>query len=197
MGLKAIRTIIIPLALVLQGLGVNTPMIFGFVPGYRRVFCRLWERHKNPVSWVCRPFFGLVVGYGAILQSWPVIVIGVLGIGTSWFWFPKLKNTPTWAEEVINKEFEVLTPHNRWDLRRVVLPSVGLPVGLAALVCLLWSLSYPLNWLGILITVVVVVMKIVWSTRLQRSILRPLTWVTLIGFGLGALVGALLFAFCD
>jgi len=193
MGLRAIQTILIPIALLSQGLGVNTPIIFDFLPNYQSIFCRLWERHKNPMSWVCRPFFGLVIGYGAILQSWTIILIGVLGIGTSWFWFPKLKNTPVWAEEFINKEFEVLTPNSRWDLRRVMLPSIGLPLGLAGLAGLLWYLSYPWNWSGILILVVVTLLKIVWSARLQSSVFKPVTWVTLVGFGLGAVIGAILF----
>ena len=91
------------------------------------------------------------------------------------------------------KEFEVLTPDNRLDSRRVVLPSIGLPLGLAGLAALLWCLSYPWNWVGILILVVVTVLKIVWSARLQGSVFKPVTWVTLVGFGLGAVVGALLF----
>ena len=193
MALRAIQTILIPIALLSHGLGVNTPIIFDFLPDYRSIFCRLWERHKNPISWVCRPFFGLVIAYGAILHSWEIILIGVFGIGTSWFWFPKFRNTPVWAEEFINKEFEVLTPDNRLDSRRVVLPSIGLPLGLASLTALLWYLSYPWNWVGILILVVVTVLKIVWSARLQGSVFRPVTWVTLVGFGLGAVVGALLF----
>jgi hypothetical protein len=122
-------------------------------------------------------------------------VVGVLGIGTSWFWFPKWKNTPAWAEEFINKEFEVLTPDNHWDLKRVVLPSIGLPAGLGCLAYLLWYLSYPWNWVALLILVAVTVLKIIWSARLQRRAFKPLTWVTLVGFGLGVIVGALLFTF--
>ena len=183
----------IPLALFSQGLGVNTPIIFDFLPNYRGIFCRLWERHKNPISWVCRPFFGLVIAYGAILHSWEIILIGVFGIGTSWFWFPKFRNTPVWAEEFINKEFEVLTQGHRLDSRRVVLPSIGLPLGLAGMSALLWYLSYPWNWVGVLILVVVTLLKIVWSARLQGSVFKPVTWVTLVGFGLGAVVGAILF----
>jgi len=168
-----VQAILIPIGLLSQGLGVNTPIIFGFLPNYRGIFRRLWERHKNPVSWVCRPFFGLVITYGAILHSWAIILIGVLCLGTSWFWFPKWKQTPAWAEEFINKEFEVLTPDNHWDLKLVVLPSIGLPLGLAALAALLWYLSYPWNWFGILILVVVTLLKIVWSARLQTSVFKP------------------------
>ena len=193
MMLRTIRTILIPIALISQGFGVNTPIVFNFLPGYRDVFCRLWERHKNPVSWVCRPCFGLVIGYGAILHSWEIILAGAFGIGTSWFWFPKWKNTPAWAEEFINKEFEVLTPGSHWDLRRVVLPSIGLPVGLAGLAGLLWYLSYPWNWLGISILVAATILKIIWSARLQRSVFKPVTLITLIGLALGVVLGALLF----
>ena len=184
---------LIPIALLSQGLGVNTPIVFDFLPHYRGIFCRMWERHKNPLSWVCRPFFGLVIAYGAILHSLEIILVGVLGIGTSWFWFPKCKNTPVWAEEFINREFEVLTPGNLWDLRRVVLPSIGLPLGLAGLAGLLWFLSYPWNWVGILVLVVVTVLKIIWSARLDRSVVKPVAWVTLGGFGLGTVLGALIF----
>jgi hypothetical protein len=67
---KAAEAVVVPFALLFQGLGVNTPVIFDFLPDYRRIFSRLWQRHKNPVSWVCRPFFGLIIVYGAILESW-------------------------------------------------------------------------------------------------------------------------------
>lgn len=191
--LRAVERVLLPIALALQGLGVDTPVIFDFLPGYRDIFIRLWERHKNPISWVCRPFFGLVIGYGAILQNWPIILAGILGIGTSWFWFPKWKRTPEWAEEFIKKEFEALTPDNPYDLSHVVLPSIGLPLGLASLVILLWYLAYPWNWLGMLIFVTATILKIIWSTRLHQEVFQPVTWVTLIGFGLGIAFGVLLF----
>jgi hypothetical protein len=193
MFVKALKTVFISIALLFQGLGVNTPIIFSFIPDYQRIFRRLWERHKNPVSWVCRPFFGLIFCYGAILQSWPIILAGVLGMGSSWFWFPKWKHTPAWAEEFINKEFGVLTPDNRWDITRVVLPSIGMPLGLAALAALLWYLSYPWNWVGILVLVIVTVFKIAWSARLEGNVLNPLKRIVLLGFGLGIIPGVFLF----
>jgi hypothetical protein len=190
------KVVLIPLALFFQGLGVNTPVIFDFMPDYRRIFFRLWERHKNPLSWVCRPFFGLIIGCGAILHSWEIILAGLIGIGTSWFWFPKLKYPPAWAEEFINKEYAILTPENRCNLKQVVLPSIGLPLSLAGLAALLWYLSYPWNWVGIFILAGASVLKIAWSARLERNVFKPVTWVTLIGFGLGAVVGVLLCMIC-
>ncbi len=193
--MKLVELILIPIALLSQGLGVCTPVLFRFLPDYPRIFRRLWERHKNPISWVCRPFFGLIMSYGAVLESWVILIIGVIGIGTSWFWFPKRKNTPEWAEDFINREREVLTPANLWDFKRVILPSLGLPIGLAGLVVLLWLLEYPWNWLCILIYLMLSVAKIIWGARLQKTVLVPVTWVVVLGYILGAVVGAPLFVF--
>jgi hypothetical protein len=193
MALKILQVLLIPAALVFQGLAVNTPVIFRFLPGYQRIFRRLWERHKNPVSWICRPFFGLIFCYGAILESWPVVMAGVIGTGSSWFWFPKLKNTPPWAEEFINKELEILTPDKRWDIKRVVLPSIAIPLGLAALAFFLWYLDYPWNWAGILVLLIATVFKIIWSAKLEGTVLNPLKIIVLAGLALGAIAGVILF----
>jgi len=184
---------IIPLALIFQGLGVNTPVIFNFLPDYRRIFLRLWQRHKNPVSWVCRPFFGLILGYGAILENWLTILIGLLGLGTSWFWFPGPQNPPLWAEQFINQELEVLTPGNHRDFKRVILPSIGLPLGLAVLITFLWRLDYPWNWVCLGILVIVSILKIAWSARLESSVFKPIIRITLLGFCAGVIIGTLLF----
>lgn len=192
---KMVQFLLVPVALLSQGLGINTPILFRFLPDYRSIFCLLWERHKNPISWVCRPFFGLLIGYGAILHNWIIIIIGVIGLGTSWFWFPKWKNTPKWAEEFINKEFDVLTPANVWDFKRVLFPSIGLPLVFGGFYALLWFLSYPWNWLGISIFMLITISKVIWSAKLEGTVLNPLTRIVLIGCGLGAVVGVILFLF--
>jgi hypothetical protein len=191
--LKSLQIFLIPIALITQGWAVNTPVLFSFLPDYRRVFKRLWERHKNPISWVCRPFFGLIFCYGAILHSLPILLIGALGMGSSWFWFPKWKRTPDWAEKFINKEYEVLTPENRLDFKRVILPSFGMPLGLAALAVLLWNLAYPWNWVGILVMVILTIFKTIWSSNLEGSVLNPLRYIVLLGFILGTIAGVFIF----
>jgi len=74
-----------------------------------------------------------------------------------------------------------------------LLPSIGMPLGLAALAALLWYLAYPWNWAGILVLVIVTVLKIIWSAKLEGTVLNPLTRIVLIGFGLGAIAGVLIF----
>lgn len=187
--MKMLEFVLIPVGVTVHGLGVATPVVLGFLPDYGRVFRRLWERHKNPVSWGCRPFFGLVVSYGAILNSWIVVLVGFIGLGTSWFWFPKPRNTPKWAEDFINKELEILTPDNPWDLKRVILPSIGLPLGMAGFATLLWLLTYPWNWLSLSIFVLMTVSKVIWSARQEETVVTPLVRLILAGYALGAVVG--------
>jgi hypothetical protein len=193
--MKILEFTVIPIGLLLQGLGVTTPVILGFLPSYGRIFRRLWERHKNPISWGCRPFFGLVASYGAILHNWVIILIGFIGVATSWFWFPKWENTPKWAEDFINRELEVITPENHWDLRRVILPSLGLPIFLGGFLALLWFLPYPWNWLALLIYVLVTMAKIIWSGRQEKGVTKPLVWIVLIGYALGVVAGIPLLLF--
>jgi hypothetical protein len=70
----------------------------------------LWNRHKNIWSWVMRPIFGLVMFYGAWLNSWEVLLLGLFGLSTSWFWFPKPKKVNQLVEQFIDIERTFLTP---------------------------------------------------------------------------------------
>ncbi|WP_157471834.1 hypothetical protein [Gilvimarinus agarilyticus] len=70
----------------------------------------LWERHKSIWSWYMRPLFGFVLFYGAWLNDWFVLMVGFIGLSTSWFWFPKPKMISPLVEEFINIERSFLTP---------------------------------------------------------------------------------------
>ena len=48
--------------------------------------------------------------------------------------------------------------------------------------------------MGILVLVIVTIIKIIWSAKLEGTVLNPLTRIVLIGFVLGAIAGAFLFA---
>lgn len=64
-----------------------------------------------------RPLFGVVMFYGAWLQSWPVLLLGVLGLATSWCWFPKPVKVHPWVERFIDVEKAYVTPP--WTLAKV------------------------------------------------------------------------------
>ncbi len=74
------------------------------------LLAKLWERHKNPWSWFMRPVFGIVMFHGAWLQSWPVLLLGVLGLATSWCWFPKPQVVHPWVERFIEVEKPYVSP---------------------------------------------------------------------------------------
>jgi len=167
--------------LAMHGLGIKTLSLCRRVPNYDENFRRLWERHKNPISWVCRPFFGLLAVGGLSLHNWAMIGVGVFGIATSWFWFPKPKRPPQWAENFIDKEFETIQPsENPWGLRRVA--QIILIIAAVAIMCAaLWLLPHPYNWLGLIVLAVGAVYKTIWSARLHRSVLGPILMVNLVG----------------
>lgn len=70
----------------------------------------LWERHKNPMSWVARPLFGSIMFYGAWIHSWWVLALGIVGVATSWFWFPRPGRVPRWVEKFIDVERAYVSP---------------------------------------------------------------------------------------
>lgn len=71
---------------------------------------RLWERHKNPLSWFARPLFGATLFYGAWVHSGWLLALGFVGVTTSWFWFPKPRDVPRWIERFIDIERSYLSP---------------------------------------------------------------------------------------
>lgn len=64
-----------------------------------------------------RPLFGIVMFYGAWLQSWPVLLLGVFGLATSWCWFPKPRTVHPWVERFIDVERPYVTP--AWTFAKV------------------------------------------------------------------------------
>ena len=87
----------------------------------------LWERHKNIWSWFMRPLFGIIMFYGAWQNSWLILLLGLLGLSTSWCWFPRPKSVHPWVEKFINVEKRYITPP--WTL-----PKVGSLIGVLAFV---------------------------------------------------------------
>ncbi len=73
-------------------------------------FDQLWERHKNPWSWIARPLLGALLLYGAWLNSLALVVLSVIGLATSWFWFPKPRRVHPRIERFIDVERRFVTP---------------------------------------------------------------------------------------
>ncbi len=123
---------------------------------------RLWERHKNPFSWLLRPVFGFLMFYGAWINSWPTIGFCVFGLATSWCWFPKPSKPHAWVERFIDVEREYLTPP--WTFNKVS----GLVVVLVFLLLALSAFWFHMASLGLWLFLAGSLLKAVWSIKVAK-----------------------------
>lgn len=116
-----------------------------------------WARHHNELSWYIRPLFLLPFCYFAYKRSLLGIVLTVLALATSMFWFPAPEQANPRAAEFLAVEREYLT--GDWTLWKVLLALLA-PISFAALAVAFWKRS--LVW-GLAVINAMVLVKIVWS----------------------------------
>src|SRR5918998_1875052 len=78
-----------------------------------------WARHHNELSWYVRPLFLLPFCYFAYRRSLWGIVLTVVALATSMFWFPAPERVDPGAAEFLAMEREYLTED--WTLWKVLL----------------------------------------------------------------------------
>ncbi len=138
------------LALIAAGLVAATGTIDEFA-GWA------WARHHNELSWYIRPLFLLPFCYFAYKRSLFGIVLTVLALATSMFWFPAPERVDPRAVAFLAVEREYLT--GDWPLWKVLL-ALLVPVSFAALAVAFWRRS--LVW-GLVVINAMVLVKVVWS----------------------------------
>ena len=116
-----------------------------------------WARHHNELSWYVRPLFLLPYCYFAYKRSLWGIVLTVLALATSMFWFPVPNTVDPKAAEFLAVEREYLT--SGWTLTKILL-ALLVPASFAALAVAFWRRS--LLW-GLAVINAMVLVKIVWS----------------------------------
>jgi hypothetical protein len=116
-----------------------------------------WARHHNELSWYIRPLFLLPFCYFAYKRSLFGIVLTVVALATSMFWFPAPERVDPRAAEFLAVEREYLT--GDWPLWKVLLALV-VPISFAALAVAFWKRS--LVW-GLAVINAMVLVKIAWS----------------------------------
>jgi hypothetical protein len=116
-----------------------------------------WARHHNELSWYIRPLFLLPFCYFAYKRSLLGIVLTVVALATSMFWFPAPERVDPKAVEFLAVEKEYLT--DGWSLWKVML-ALLVPVSFAALAVAFWKRS--LVW-GLTVINIMVLVKIAWS----------------------------------
>ena len=116
-----------------------------------------WARHHNVLSWYIRHLFFLPFCYFAYRRSLFGIVLTLLALATSMFWFPAPEHTGPAVNEMLASEREYLTAH--WTLWKVLIALV-VPLTFAALGLAFWKRS--LLW-GLAVVNAAILFKIAWT----------------------------------
>jgi hypothetical protein len=116
-----------------------------------------WARHHNVLSWYVRPLFLLPFCYFAYKRSLWGIVLTLLALATSMFWFPAPEHSSPAVKEMLASEREYLT--SNWTLWKVLI-ALLVPLGFAALAFAFWRRS--LAW-GLAVINAMVLFKIGWT----------------------------------
>jgi hypothetical protein len=116
-----------------------------------------WARHHNVLSWYLRPLFFLPFCYFAYRRSLWGIVLTLLALVTSMFWFPAPEHASPAVNEMLASERQYLTAN--WTLWKVLI-ALLVPLTFAALGLAFWKRS--LVW-GLAVVNAAILFKIAWT----------------------------------
>ena len=116
-----------------------------------------WERHHNVLSWYVRPLFILPLAYFSYKRSLTGIVLTLVALASSMFWFPAPEQVDPKIEEFLAFERVWLT--GAWTAEKVV-STLAVPAILGLLCLAFWRRS--LLW-GLVIINAIAVTKLAWG----------------------------------
>jgi hypothetical protein len=141
-----------------------------------------WLRHHNILSWYIRPLFIIPFVYFAYKRSWTGMLITVIALGTSMFWFPApLTPDPRVAQFLAAEREFILGPLTA----QKALAWVMVPLFFGLLGLAFWKRSW--GW-GLAVINLAALGKVAWSVAAGGS--SGAGWAVLVP----ALVGMLI---CD
>lgn len=116
-----------------------------------------WARHHNPLSWYIRPLFVLPYCYFAYKKSATGLVLTVLAVLSSMFWFPAPATADPRAAEFLAMEQQYAT--GGWTWTKTAMAAL-VPLWFVLLAGAFWRRSWIV---GIVVINVGAVLKVVWS----------------------------------
>jgi hypothetical protein len=116
-----------------------------------------WERHHNVLSWYIRPLFFLPFCFFAYKRSFSGMILTLLALATSMFWFPAPEHSNPNTLQFLAVEREYLT--GDWTPTKVLMALI-VPISFAALGFVFWKRSIVY---GLVLLNAVVLVKLVWS----------------------------------
>jgi hypothetical protein len=116
-----------------------------------------WARHHNILSWYVRPLFILPFCFFAYRRSLFGIVLTIIALATSMFWFPAPDHASPAVNEMLRAEEAYLTAN--WTFWKVFI-ALLVPLTFAALGLAFWRRS--LVW-GLAVVNAAILFKIAWT----------------------------------
>ena len=116
-----------------------------------------WGRHHNVLSWYVRPLFLLPLAYFSYRRSFFGIVLTLVALASSMFWFPAPERVDPRIEEFLAFEKEWLT--GAWTAEKVVLAAAA-SLMLGALCLVFWRRSF--LW-GLAVLNAIALAKMAWG----------------------------------
>jgi len=123
----------------------------------REFFAWAWDRHANILSWYIRPLFLIPLTYFSYKRRFSGIVITLLALATSMFWFPRPAQVTPAVAEFLRFERAWLT--SGWEVQKLLMSLLPV-IGLSALCAAFWKRS--LTW-GLVVINILAVTKLAWG----------------------------------
>ncbi len=116
-----------------------------------------WARHHNVLSWYIRPIFIIPFIYFAYKRSWKGMLVTILALATSMFWFPAPSTVDPAVAQFLEAEKEfILGPIT---VQKAFL-LFTVPLFFALLALAFWKRSW---WWGVAVINIVALGKVAWS----------------------------------
>ena len=116
-----------------------------------------WARHHNVLSWYIRPMFIIPFIFFAYKRNWMGLIVTVIALSTSMFWFPAPATVDPAVEQFLQSEKDYLL--GEWTLSKV-LASFTVPAFFYFLALAFWKRSW---WWGVAVINLAALGKVAWS----------------------------------
>ena len=116
-----------------------------------------WERHHNVLSWYIRPLFILPYIWFAYRRQLWGLVVTVIALATSMFWFPAPEQVDPMVEQFLAAELAYLAAS--WTPGKLLL-TLTVPAFFVLLAVAFWRRSW---WWGLAVVNAAAIGKVAWS----------------------------------
>jgi hypothetical protein len=116
-----------------------------------------WARHHNVLSWYIRPLFIIPFIYFAYKRSWTGMIVTIIALATSMFWFPAPASVDPMVAQFLEAEKEFIL--GTLTTQKVFL-WLTVPVFFFLLALAFWQRSW---WWGVAVINIAALGKVTWS----------------------------------